>query len=272
VFESIYEPIAIPGCWHEEMLAAAQAYVVNLARQLPTDTLRVQAKVLEGDPATQILAYAEESRVVLIALTTSCLTGGHGRHFGSVAEKLIQATSTSLLLLPPHKTTRTLPREGRYQSIAIPLDGSVYAEQALDQAQRLACALGTALVLVSVVPTRNGSMTERDSSSWTAHVQEAEAERRTRYLEHKAWQVRDLGVTARTEVATGRPAEEILRISTQQHLNLLVMASHGRSDLQRLCLGSVAVEVIHEAELPVLLVRTKEGTDQAKRGEDRPLG
>jgi nucleotide-binding universal stress UspA family protein len=58
-----------------------------------------------------------------------------------------------------------------------------------------------------------------------------------------------------TQVATGPPAEEILRLSIQHQHTLLVMTTHGRSGLRRLLLGSVAMKVVQGAHVPVLLVR-----------------
>jgi len=58
-----------------------------------------------------------------------------------------------------------------------------------------------------------------------------------------------------TDVASGHPAEEILRFSTQHQQTLLVMTTHGRSGLRRILLGSVAMKVVQEASVPLLLVR-----------------
>jgi nucleotide-binding universal stress UspA family protein len=62
-------------------------------------------------------------------------------------------------------------------------------------------------------------------------------------------------VVVHTHVSTGHPAEEILHLSTQHQPALLVMTTHGRSRLQRLFLGSVALKVVQRAHGPVLLVR-----------------
>jgi nucleotide-binding universal stress UspA family protein len=43
--------------------------------------------------------------------------------------------------------------------------------------------------------------------------------------------------------------------NTIAQADLVAMATHGRSGLQRLMLGSVADKVIHRASIPVLLVR-----------------
>lgn len=61
----------------------------------------------------------------------------------------------------------------------------------------------------------------------------------------------------RTEilVAHGTPAAEILRIAAERSASLIVIATHGRTGLVRVALGSVAERVVREAPCPVLVVR-----------------
>ena len=86
-------------------------------------------------------------------------------------------------------------------------------------------------------------------------LQQRELEKRTRYLIQIANDLREQGLRVQTEIASGHPAEEILRFSTQHQQTLLVMTIHGRSELRRILLGSVAMKVVQEAHVPVLLVR-----------------
>jgi nucleotide-binding universal stress UspA family protein len=58
-----------------------------------------------------------------------------------------------------------------------------------------------------------------------------------------------------TEVREGTPAEEIISAAIDYGADVIVMATHGRTGLSHLVLGSVAEEVIHRARCPVLAVR-----------------
>jgi universal stress protein A len=62
-------------------------------------------------------------------------------------------------------------------------------------------------------------------------------------------------VRVETVVGQGAPAAEILRIAAEQQASLIVIATHGRTGLERLALGSVAERVIRAAPCPVLVVR-----------------
>lgn len=58
-----------------------------------------------------------------------------------------------------------------------------------------------------------------------------------------------------TQVRKGLPTEEILREAAERGVDLIVIASHGKTGLKKYLLGSVAERVIKEALCPVLLVR-----------------
>lgn len=57
----------------------------------------------------------------------------------------------------------------------------------------------------------------------------------------------------------GDPAEAILQLAEADHVDLIVMGTHGRTGLTRLLMGSVAEAVVRRAKCPVLTV--KEGVD-----------
>jgi nucleotide-binding universal stress UspA family protein len=54
---------------------------------------------------------------------------------------------------------------------------------------------------------------------------------------------------------TGRPGTEIVDFAVDNNIDLIVMASHGRSGISRLLLGSIAEEVMRKAPCPVLVVK-----------------
>jgi nucleotide-binding universal stress UspA family protein len=79
-------------------------------------------------------------------------------------------------------------------------------------------------------------------------------------LGRAAQRARDVAATARIEVATGDPAEQILLTVDQREIGLIVMASRGRGTLGRWAFGSVADRVARATPVPVLIVRADEGT------------
>jgi nucleotide-binding universal stress UspA family protein len=61
--------------------------------------------------------------------------------------------------------------------------------------------------------------------------------------------------TWEVEIAVGRPAETIVRMARERQVDLIVMATHGRTGLEHAVLGSVAEKVVRLAPCPVLTVK-----------------
>ncbi len=59
----------------------------------------------------------------------------------------------------------------------------------------------------------------------------------------------------RTQIRRGRPAREILNAIADLQVDLVAMATHSRQGVNRMVFGSVAEQVLHESNIPVLLVR-----------------
>jgi nucleotide-binding universal stress UspA family protein len=125
-----------------------------------------------------------------------------------------------------------------YKRIMVPLDGSDLARTALPHALELCRALSATLVLLHVRDARQGS---------------PEASRR--FLDFTRRQYANDGVTIETLVREGPVAEAIVRAADQEQIDVIAMATHGRSGLQRAVYGSVAEQVLRSSARPVLLVR-----------------
>ena len=65
------------------------------------------------------------------------------------------------------------------------------------------------------------------------------------------------------EIAVGRPAEAIIRLAQERDVDLIVMATHGRTGLEHMLLGSVAEKVVRLAPCPVLTVKHRGETPGA---------
>ena len=70
-----------------------------------------------------------------------------------------------------------------------------------------------------------------------------------------AKRLQEEGVRAEAKVRYGNPVEEILDHVTWDHIDLIAMATHGRTGLTRVVLGSVAEHVLRRTSVPMLLIR-----------------
>jgi len=83
-------------------------------------------------------------------------------------------------------------------------------------------------------------------------LMQEEGQQATLFVEDQAQM---MGVPFHKIVARGSPSEELLKISQEQRMDLLIMGSLGRSGMEKILLGSVAGKVVLQSPIPVLLVK-----------------
>jgi nucleotide-binding universal stress UspA family protein len=215
----------------------------------------VTTQVRFGDAAPEIVAAAAELRVELVAMSTHGRTGVGKLVLGSVAGHVLHNLATPLLLVRPHvggpRPTVAAPR-----TIVVPLDGSAFAEQALGPAQSLA-ADGARLLLVAAAPPIDDTALVAAGvvPGWLPADTLFRHKQLDAYLKRVARRLAEEGFVVHTRLLAARPNAAILSACDDGHADLIVMATHSRRGVSRLFLGSVAAQVVHGAELPVLLVR-----------------
>lgn len=148
------------------------------------------------------------------------------------------------------------------RQILVPLDGSKLAEAILPHAERLARATGSGLILLRAIPPPwvtdplAGAIPPFTEAyeTWESELGWADEA-----LSEIARRVRAEGLAVQTEVIEGDPATVIVTYAAR-HLGVqaMALATHGRTGLQRLVLGSVAETVLHSAPKPLLLIRPLE--------------
>jgi nucleotide-binding universal stress UspA family protein len=124
--------------------------------------------------------------------------------------------------------------------VLIPLDGSVFGDAVL-------------MAIHPLVRARNVEVTLLHVSESPDRIEE-EAEHRLDL--HRKSLVSD-GVRARVRMVCGKPAEEILRQAAIGEFDLIAMATHGRTGMDRVMMGSVAEEVARSSPIPTLLCRNR---------------
>jgi nucleotide-binding universal stress UspA family protein len=66
----------------------------------------------------------------------------------------------------------------------------------------------------------------------------------------------------------GSPADEIRRFAEAERVDLVVMATHGRTGLEHIVMGSVAERVVRLCTMPVLTVKPARLRESIIRNED----
>lgn len=215
----------------------------------------VSARRLVGDKISDALeAHRKE---VGAGLTVMCT---HGRGaverawLGSVADEMIRSSEAPVLLVraAPEGEFRDDDLGGarRFKRVLVALDGTHFSRQALEPAAQLGGSSGTSYVLAQVVPGSDASADERLEKGRVL----AEAKMK---LEAQSFAASGYDAEAVAECAPS-VAQGILDLAERHEADLIVIATHGRSGVGRMILGSVTDKVVRGADLPVLVVRPRE--------------
>jgi nucleotide-binding universal stress UspA family protein len=147
-----------------------------------------------------------------------------------------------------------------YQTILVPLDGSQRAERILPYTDALAQKFGSRLVLLQVVePIVVGVSPYDAGSAFVANEIDRRTEEAKTYLAALQTQLAKTNITATTQVEYGPVVSTILDVAEQHNVDLIAMASHGRTGLARVFYGSAAAGVLNQAARPLLVIRAQEG-------------
>jgi len=144
-----------------------------------------------------------------------------------------------------------------YKHIMVPLDGSELAECVLDHVVSIVkgCSVPRVTLVRVVTPLRvYGADLE-------APIQGVEAIEQTsmnvagEYLAKQAAALKARGIQAETNVQFGIVVDSLLEFADKNGVDLIVIATHGRSGVSRWVWGSVADKLLRSAKVPVLMVR-----------------
>ena len=166
------------------------------------------------------------------------------------------------------------------QKILIPLDGSEFSRQVFATIRRFFAPESTELILFEAVDPMPRSIADEDIIKASEMVtgallrdgerireHKAEAEKRQYYrtdanlrqhedaLAASAKGLTEAGYTVKPWAEVGDAAEKIISTVRTSGADIVVMATHGRSGLSKVLMGSVAEQVLHQSPVPVLCVR-----------------
>ena len=143
------------------------------------------------------------------------------------------------------------------KTILVPTDFSEYSDKALQNAIDIAKQFKSKIYLLHVVGTVIQYMAYYEIDPQTVNLVEKEnvAAAQKMLTEQLAKFPDSKSIEIMTDIRIGAPYEEILRDQQEKKIDLIVIASHGKTGLLSYLIGSVAERVVRSAKCPVLLVR-----------------
>jgi len=260
------------GIRHAEREAATK-YVHDLALRLGKKASKVHARIAEGNPAEVILETAKTEGATLIAMTTHGRTGLERWAMGSVAEKVARASDVPLLLVRSFQRKRggglepAVPEALPFRRILVPVDGSDTSMSVIGAAEKFGQLCGSDVLLLHVLPPYMPPGVILPGMEAAIPVTRPEPLRSAQddVTKRAAERFGHAGLKTTRLSVEGEPASEILDLSRNRDMDLIALATHGRTGFSRWALGSVAERVLRSSEVPMLLVRTPSTPKAARK-------
>jgi nucleotide-binding universal stress UspA family protein len=235
-------------------------YLVRMAEAARWRTGKAAQTALLDGPVTEALErYAREQGAQLVIMTTHGRGGLSRAWLGSVADELVRLLHVPVLLLRPHRGECVCDGACfKLNHVAIPLDGSELSEHIVEPAVNLGRLTGARFTLIQVILTTAPASMATVPPALDTAAKHPLAQSAHEHLEHLAADLRARGVRVETAVvAHSQVATGILDHCARIGADLIAMATHGRSGLGRLALGSVADKVLRATTVPMLMLRPK---------------
>ena len=241
----------------ERLERPMKAYLEAEARRLESQGISSQASVISGNPAEEIVRFADDHEVSLIVISSHGYSGIRRWMPGSVALKVLYGTCVPTLLVKS-KSPEVSPV--KFQKVLLPIDGSPFSETSLLYAEELLQGTGTELLLLRVTepPVVTADRSPAIKPSWEEYRDQLMAEVQQQalaYLEKVKSGFEQKGLKARSQAVLGKAVESILEVARAEEVDLIIMTTHGRTGVSRWVYGSVANRVMEECRHPILLIR-----------------
>lgn len=259
---TVHEPL--PSLDHHLWDAAArkwsESYLEDIVRRVgDTAGTTITSATLNGPVAEALQRHAEDRGVDLVVMAS------HGRGplsrvwLGSVADAFVRhATMPVLVVRPDEAPEPDLAATVCFNHVLVPLDGTDESRAILEATQDLVEACPCRYTLVRVFPYG-----DEIAATYMPHTVQLNTnlvsegrEKARANVEARAAELRARGVEAEARLVVDRsPAGGILRLAEELDVDLIAMATHGRSGVARVLLGSVTDKVLRGAHTPILVQR-----------------
>jgi nucleotide-binding universal stress UspA family protein len=231
----------------------AEDRLAHLNRIVTAEGICACHHIVSGKPAPELIRLAHELGCSLIVLATHGRTGVDHAVFGSVAERVVRLSNVPVLAIkhPQHEFVKERDLSFELQHVLFPTDFSDYAHRVLPFATSLCKEFDAELMLLHTneIPVMLPEFMPDAATAVGAEMEESALEA----LEGLRGQLG--GIRAQVQVRSGVPYREICRMTNEEHIDLIVMPTHGRTGVSHALFGSVAEKVVRRSRCPVLTVR-----------------
>jgi nucleotide-binding universal stress UspA family protein len=240
------------------------SYLEVNADDLKAEGIDTSTAMGYGDVAEQIIEYANNNKIDLIVMATHGYSGAKKWMFGSITIKVLYGTSIPVLLIK----SKSPAVSTEFNRILVPVDGSPFSESTFPYVVDLAQNTDKEVLLLHiceppVVPSYGSRPINQKWKKYRDEMWEELEKLSDTYLDKIMADMKRKGVKVKSRVVkaqTGEVTKTILEISREENIELTIMATQGRTGVNRLVYGNVANKMVEEMPQPVMLIRPAPST------------
>ncbi|MFQ3319038.1 MAG: nucleotide-binding universal stress UspA family protein [Natronomonas sp.] len=234
----------------DEATAAGEAALETVAEMADGIDASVDTHLEEGRPHRKIIDNAKRNDTDLVVMGRQGRSNIQKRLLGSVTDRVLRRVSSPVLVVPGGGAETAA--DVALDDILLTTDGSEAAERADTYGRTVAEQFGATVHVLSVVDVETeagvfdaGGVTEEFLDRLESESEDA--------VDRLLGQLGG-NIDTRSAVIRGRPEETIDEYVTDHDIDLLIMASTGKSKLKGQYLGSVTDYALRTVSVPVLVV------------------
>jgi len=222
----------------EAYLQAGKKIIRNAEEMFREAKIDVDARLVSyEDPAEFLLQLVKDEKYDLVVIGNRAEHQSERYSLGSVTEKVARHAECPVLIVK---------KKPKVESILTAVDGSKYADKALEYAVQLAKNYSANLALVHV---------EEDKLIRIGGPQVVDCVGTVGECILKDASTKVEGVSFDKMLEYGSPAEVIIKVAKKADVDIIVIGSRGLSSVRRFLLGSVSDDISMHARSSVLIVR-----------------
>lgn len=222
----------------------------------------------------EICAIARAIPADLIVMPTHGRTGLKHVFLGSIAERVVQHSPCPVFIVRKSKRLRKTATTLSINTILVPVDFSDCSLEALKYAIAFANRVAARLIVFRGLDLGYADTTDGFAMYDLSALQDAAREAAEGQMREFLRAAKFGGVKFETAIMVGPPVWEICTFAKRRHVDVIIIATHGRTGFKHALIGSTAEKVVRHAPCSVLVVpshpqeRAKHLTARAKQARE----
>jgi nucleotide-binding universal stress UspA family protein len=236
------------------------SYLEVSAKELNKEGIKATTATSYGDVAEEIVKYANNNKIDLVVMATHGYSRAKRWLFGSVTQKVLYGTEIPVLLIK----SKSPKVSGEFNRILVPVDGSPFSEATLPYVEELTKKTNKEVLLLHiceppVVPSYGSQPINPTWKKYRDNMWDETEKLSKNYLNKTMAVMNKKGIkkvkSRVIKAQSGEVAKTIMQISKEEDIDLIVIATQGRTGVRGWVYGSVANKIVEEFSQPVLLIR-----------------